>query len=84
MKKKFKNRRKLQELATTMGLESSTVITGQQDPITQKPYYQLVNNQRRFVRGLLKLPLKEQQARIAELEKIISEQEALDALQVKA
>jgi hypothetical protein len=84
MKSRFKFKSKLKNLAERMGLEDRAELTGQVQEITNKPYFQLVNNQRRFVKGILKMPVEEQARRIKELEKIIQEQEALDALKGQA
>jgi uncharacterized small protein (DUF1192 family) len=79
MKTNFKNRRTFTELAERMGLYDTTDITGQIAPITNASRLELVNNQRRFIRGMLKLPMAEQTARIAQLREIIAKQEAEDA-----
>jgi transcription antitermination factor NusA-like protein len=79
MKSRFKFKKQLQDIADQMGLTDETLLTGQVQEGTQKPYFQLVNNQRRFVKGMLKLPLKEQATRITELKRIIAEQALLDA-----
>lgn len=80
MKSKFKNRKTFIELAEKMGLSDATQLTGQMKPgTTDQPYLTLVNNQRRFVKGLLRLPEKEQLFRISELRRIIAEQEAKES-----
>jgi len=84
MKKRFKLRKTLQEIATRMGIEDLTQLTGQMKPGSKdQGYMELVNNQRRFVRGLLKLPVAEQQARINYFKRVIEETEAEDAAKVK-
>lgn len=76
MKAKFQNRKLLQEMATRMGLYDETVLTAQEKPGTKEAYFELVNNQRRFVRGILKLPLERQNLRIKVLEERILMAEA--------
>jgi hypothetical protein len=84
MKSKFKHRRELAELAEKMGLDDKAHLTGQIKPGTKEDaYFVLVNNQRRFVKGLLRLPLEEQQARINYFKRVIAEQEAADATKVQ-
>jgi len=80
MKKKFKFRKKLIELANRLGLSDDTVLTVQKKPHSDVGYNELVNNQRRFVKGLLKLPLRRQELRIEALEKAMlrAEQEQLE------
>jgi hypothetical protein len=79
MKSRFKFKKELQNIAEQMGLEDEVILTGQVSEDTKKAYFQLVNNQRRFVKGMLKLPLEEQASRIKELKRIIAEQALLDA-----
>lgn len=60
MKKKYRYRKALQLLATKLGLEDKTILAGVENEATKQGSFQLINNNRRFVRGMLKLPLKEQ------------------------
>lgn len=76
MKAKFQNRKVLQEMANRMGLFDETVLTAQAKPGTQEPYFELVNNQRRFVKGILKLPLDRQESRIKVIQERILMAEA--------
>jgi len=69
------NRKILQELANKMGLIDEAVLTVQENPVTKKISYQLVNNHRRFVKGILRLSRAEQDARIEKLQKIVDEVE---------
>lgn len=78
MKAKYKFSKELAEIATRMGLEDKAEITGMIDAVTKQPRFELVNNNRRFVRGLLRLPLSEQRARINYFKQVIAEQEAVD------
>jgi hypothetical protein len=84
MKKKNKYRKELQSLARDLGLLDEPVITGQIKPgTTDSPYFILVNNQRRFVKGLLKLPFAEQRERIERLRNIIAAEAAAEAAKAK-
>ncbi len=84
MSKKNKFQKELVEIAEKLGLEDKAMITGQIKPGTkEEPFFILVNNQRRFVKGLLKLPLEEQESRIRQLRGIIAEQELADANKVQ-
>lgn len=76
MKPKFKFRKKLTELANRMGLIDETVLTVQKKPSSDEGYYELVNNQRRFVKGILKLPLRRQELRIKAIEEAMLRAEA--------
>jgi len=73
MKKRFKNRKKLQELATKIGLQDSLQFISKRKPGTDEAYFELVNNFNRFVKGTLALPLEQQNARIQALEAKIQE-----------
>lgn len=86
MKKKFKFRKKLIELANRMGLLDVPVLTVQKKHNQDEGYYELANNQRRFVKGLLKLPLRRQELRIQALEKAMAqaEKEAAEKLEKAA
>lgn len=66
MKKKYKNRKEFIRLANEMGLPDTTILAGMINPVTKQGFLTLVNNQRRFVKGSLKLT-QEQQRRNMEL-----------------
>lgn len=76
MKQKFKFRKKLIELANRMGLIDDTVLTVQKKPSSDAGYNELVNNQRRFVKGILSLPLARQALRIKAIEEAMLRAEA--------
>lgn len=68
MKAKFQNRKRLIGLANRIGLFDATVSTVQEKIGTKEAKDELVNNQRRFVKGILELPLERQNIRIQLLE----------------
>lgn len=63
-------------MADRMGLYDETLETGQIKPGTKEGYLELVNNQRRFVKGILKLPLDQQELRIKTIQERILMAEA--------
>src|SRR6266853_609317 len=67
MKNKYRYRKDFQEVAEIMGIEDKTILAGYEDEVTHQPRFELTNNARRFVKGLLKLPLGEQARRLNEL-----------------
>jgi hypothetical protein len=67
MKNKYKYRKDFEALADRVGLLGDTVLTGQKKTTLQEGYFVLVNNKKRFVKGLLKLSLDEQKNRLKEL-----------------
>lgn len=74
MSKKHKYKKVFQELAVELGLEDETVNAGYGDVTTKKTRFELTNNARRFVKGMLQLPEEEQLFRINRLRGIIAEQ----------
>lgn len=84
MKTKFKNRKRLINLANRIGLFDETVLTVQEDPVTKKAKHELVNNQRRFVKGILALPLDRQELRIKLLEERATMAEASHKAKLEA
>jgi hypothetical protein len=75
MKKKFKYRKTFKELAETMGLFDEAIMAGMVDPVSKEGYQILVNNQRRFVKGSLKLSLADQERNIKALKDVIIAQQ---------
>lgn len=73
MKKKYKYRKELKEIANSIGLEDIPILATLEKGTTKQLYFQLVNNQRRFVRSVLSLPLEEQRLRLATLKHKINE-----------
>ena len=57
-------RKQLKEIGEYIGLTDETILTDQINPVTKKQYKELINNNRRFVKGMLKLDQKEQVFRI--------------------
>jgi hypothetical protein len=77
------NKKILQEIANRLGLYNETLLTVQEDSVTKKGKYELVNNHKRFVKGILKLPKAEQDARIGKLILKINEVESQAAAATK-
>lgn len=75
MKAKYKNRKELKKLADDLGLTNHTVHAQVEDPVTKRPSMQLINNQRRFVRGILQLSLPRQALRIKTIRDKMAEAE---------
>lgn len=73
MKKKYKFRKELREIASSIGLEDQAVLATLEKPSTKQLYFQLVNNNRRFLRSVLSLPLNEQRLRLSQLKQKINE-----------
>lgn len=74
MNKYNKYRKQLQELGEYIGLTDETILTEQINPITKKQSTQLINNNRRFVKGMLKLSQSEQLFRINRIKAAVAEQ----------
>jgi len=79
MKNKYRYRKDFQEVAEIMGIEDKTILAGYEDEVTHQPRFELTNNARRFVKGLLKLPLGEQARRLKEFRKIVYEVQTEEA-----
>jgi hypothetical protein len=80
MKKNSKNKAILSEIATRLGMQDEPLITIQPKSLVSKETkYELVNNHKRFVKGILKLPLAEQDRRIKLLLEKMDEFEAEQA-----
>lgn len=79
MKKRFKNRKEFIRIANELGLPDETVLAGMIDQVNKKPFSILVNNQRRFVNGSLKLPMDQQSRNIELLNQKIVEVKAAKA-----
>lgn len=76
MKSKYALRKNWEEIARQMGMEDKQHHVYVTDPSTKKDSKQLINNFRRFVKGMLDLPLNEQYAKLALFE---SKMEAIKA-----
>jgi 2-hydroxychromene-2-carboxylate isomerase len=72
--KKHKYKKELQKLAQELGLDDTTVLAGYGDIDTKQTRFELTNNARRFVRGILTLPEEEQLFRINRLKAVVAEQ----------
>jgi hypothetical protein len=68
MKNKFKYRKQFEAIAERIGLFNETHLTGQRKPGLEEGFFILVNNKKRFVKGMLELPLKTQALRLQQLE----------------
>lgn len=73
MKKKYQFRKELQEIAKTIGLGNAPVLATLEKPHTKQLYFQLVNNNKRFVKSVLSLPIEEQRLRLSLLKQKINE-----------
>ena len=76
--KKDKYKKELQKLAKDLGLDDTNILAGYEDEITKQASFQLTNNARRFVKGILSLPEEEQLFRINRLKAVIAEQQLKD------
>lgn len=76
MKNKFKYRKDFEALADRVGLLGETILTGQKKTMVEEGFFILVNNKKRFVKGLLKLSLEEQKERLKLLEDRVKMAEA--------
>lgn len=79
MKKRYKYRKEFIRLAEKMGLQDETILAGMVNPVTNEGYLTLINNQRRFVKGSLKLPLAQQKRNIELLKLRIAEADEAQA-----
>lgn len=64
MKSKFKYRKQWIAIANELNMKDSQHHVAATDPVTKRDYMVLVNNHRRFVRGMCELPLAEQEAKL--------------------
>jgi len=68
MKKRYKNRKRIEKMADRLEMADITNNVLVPNPITGEKVYKLVNNRRRLVKGILALPLEEQERRLNEME----------------
>lgn len=64
MKNKFKNRKALEDIARQLNMLDKVHHVTISDNVTKDQSLRLVNNGRRFVKGMLKLSIPEQDAKI--------------------
>lgn len=65
MKPQYKYRKEWERVAEELKMQDTQNHVAATDPVTKKDYMILVNNNRRFVRGMCALPLEEQKAKLA-------------------
>jgi hypothetical protein len=81
MKPKYKFRKQWENIAKELGMSDKQFHVAATDSITKRDHMVLVNNHRRFVRGMCDLPLAEQEAKLKVFAEKMTE---LKAAQVEA
>lgn len=64
MKPEYKYRKQWTAVANELGMADKAHHVAATDPVTKRDHMVLINNHRRFVRGMCELPLAEQEAKL--------------------
>lgn len=64
MKSEYKYRKRWSAIANELGMKDKAHHVAATDAVTKEDHMILVNNHRRFVRGMCELPLAEQEAKL--------------------
>lgn len=76
MKKQYTYRKEWEKIAEELGMQAKTHHVVATNQVTKNDYMLLVNNHKRFVRGMCALPLSEQKAKLSEFYGQMSELKA--------